>query len=133
MTQNTRPDNTLSSSNTGNQSSHHSVNTDTTTVNHNQDNHGSEHPVNTATPQYSSGENNGVTYGELSANKEQQINRNNGDTRVVNRFKQMSSGSFKYNPFVLNQVRELNNKAASVTDKEISAVLKSRDLKIMHI
>ncbi|SUM34149.1 Uncharacterised protein [Staphylococcus gallinarum] len=85
-TQNTRPDNTTASSNTGNQSSHHSVNTDTTTVNHNQDNHASEHPVNTAAPQYSSDENNGVTYGELSAIRNNKLTVIMGDTRVCESF-----------------------------------------------
>ncbi|MGJ5710139.1 SdrH family protein, partial [Staphylococcus equorum] len=67
--------------------------------------------------------NNAVTYGDLSTEKTSQ-NSNQGDSRLVNRFNQMSPGSFKYNPFILNQVKQLNNNVDSVSDKDITSIIR---------
>ncbi|WP_218086510.1 SdrH family protein, partial [Staphylococcus equorum] len=67
--------------------------------------------------------NNVVTYGDLRTEKKSQ-NSNQGDSRLVNRFNQMSPGSFKYNPFILNQVKQLNNNVDSVSDKDITSIVR---------
>ncbi|MDG0844330.1 SdrH family protein, partial [Staphylococcus equorum] len=67
--------------------------------------------------------NNAVTYGDLTTEKQSQSS-NQGDSRLVNRFNQMSTGSFKYNPFILNQVKQLNNNVDNVSDKDISSIIR---------
>ncbi|WP_253721385.1 SdrH family protein, partial [Staphylococcus sp. NAM3COL9] len=66
---------------------------------------------------------NDTTYGDLTTEKKSQSS-NRGDSKLVNRFNQMSTGSFKYNPFILNQVKQLNNNVDSVSDKDISSIIR---------
>ncbi|MGW8027612.1 SdrH family protein [Staphylococcus xylosus] len=61
-----------------------------------------------------------VSYGDLAKSEKSQSNEN----QLINRFDQMSAGSFKYNPFVVNQVKQLSSGAKTVSDKEISSVLR---------
>ncbi|PTI81206.1 hypothetical protein BU098_11285, partial [Staphylococcus xylosus] len=61
-----------------------------------------------------------VSYGDLAKSEKSQSN----EKQLINRFDQMSAGSFKYNPFVVNQVKQLSSGAKTVTDKEISSVLR---------
>ncbi|WP_251954685.1 SdrH family protein, partial [Staphylococcus xylosus] len=61
-----------------------------------------------------------VSYGDLAKSEKSQSNEN----QLINRFDQMSTGSFKYNPFVVNQVKQLSSGAKTVSDKEISSVLR---------
>ena len=49
--------------------------------------------------------------------------KGNDDNQLIHRFKQMADGSFKYNPFILNQVKHLN-KIGKVSNKDISSLLK---------
>ncbi|MGW8046673.1 SdrH family protein [Staphylococcus shinii] len=61
-----------------------------------------------------------ASYGDLAKNEKSQSN----EKQLISRFDQMSSGSFKYNPFVVNQVKQLGSSAKTVTDKDISSVLR---------
>ncbi|WP_436945964.1 SdrH family protein, partial [Staphylococcus xylosus] len=61
-----------------------------------------------------------VSYGDLAKSEKSQSNEN----QLINRFDQMSASSFKYNPFVVNQVKQLSSGAKTVSDKEISSVLR---------
>ncbi|WP_436861203.1 SdrH family protein [Staphylococcus caeli] len=45
----------------------------------------------------------------------------------LNRFDQMSAGSFKYNPFILNQIKQLSANSENVSDREISNVLRKQN------
>ncbi|PNZ21409.1 SdrH family protein, partial [Staphylococcus succinus] len=80
-----------------------------------------------ASTQYVSGNNeDNITYSDLAVNDEEK-NEDSDDGQLISRFNQMSVGSFKYNPFVLNQVRQLNNNVDKVSDKDISAILRKQD------
>ncbi|MEP9853307.1 SdrH family protein, partial [Staphylococcus aureus] len=67
-----------------------------------------------------------TTYGDLATNESNQ-NTEQDDSRLVNRFHQMSTGSFKYNPFILNQVKQLNNNVENVSDKDISSIIRRQN------
>ncbi|PUZ31237.1 SdrH family protein, partial [Staphylococcus arlettae] len=60
------------------------------------------------------------TFGDL-ANQQKDSNEDS-DSNVMNRFRQLSPGSFKYNPYVLKQVKALNNDDSNVSDSDINAI-----------
>lgn len=60
------------------------------------------------------------TFGDL-ANQQKDSNEDS-DSNVMNRFRQLAPGSFKYNPYVLKQVKALNNDDSNVSDSDINAI-----------
>ncbi len=63
----------------------------------------------------------------MNQTTENNQNRESNEHQLMNRFNQMTTGSFKYNPFVLNQVKQLGSNKEQVSDSEISAVLKKQN------
>ncbi|WP_289687336.1 SdrH family protein, partial [Staphylococcus nepalensis] len=67
-----------------------------------------------------------LNYGNLPANEstKQASSNINNEHQILNRFSQMSTGSFKYNPFVVNQAKQLNDNQDDVSNKEILSMLR---------
>ncbi|MGU3344439.1 SdrH family protein, partial [Staphylococcus succinus] len=94
--------------------------------NENDQNLSSNEHSNSSTQYVSGNSEDNITYSDLAVNDEEK-NEDSDDGQLISRFNQMSVGSFKYNPFVLNQVRQLNNNVDKVSDKDISAILRKQD------
>ncbi|MFL0469928.1 SdrH family protein, partial [Staphylococcus cohnii] len=69
---------------------------------------------------------NEINYGDLSVKQDtsQTSSSTNSDRQILNRFNQMSTGSFKYNPFVVNQVKQLNNGEQKISNRDILSILR---------
>ncbi|GEP87361.1 SdrH family protein [Staphylococcus cohnii] len=69
---------------------------------------------------------NDINYGDLSVRQDssQTSTHTNSDRQILNRFNQMSTGSFKYNPFVVNQVKQLNNGEQKISNRDILSILR---------
>ncbi|OHO39599.1 hypothetical protein HMPREF2586_12380 [Staphylococcus sp. HMSC034G07] len=65
-------------------------------------------------------------YGDLAVKEDtnQASTHTKSDRQILNRFNQMSTGSFKYNPFVVNQVKQLNNGEEKISNREILSILR---------
>ncbi|WP_440857918.1 SdrH family protein [Staphylococcus shinii] len=116
-----KPNNQGDSNVTSNQggNTNNNSNTNNHSINHANDNNNELQYGSSSHHEIASG---GVSasYGDLAKNEKSQSN----EKQLINRFDQMSSGSFKYNPFVVNQVKQLSSSAKTVTDKDISSVLR---------
>ncbi|SCT26295.1 SdrH family protein [Staphylococcus caeli] len=53
--------------------------------------------------------------------------RPSNERQWLNRFDQMSAGSFKYNPFILNQIKQLSSNSENVSDRELSNILRKQN------
>ncbi|WP_218086506.1 SdrH family protein, partial [Staphylococcus saprophyticus] len=120
------PSNSNKSSNeTGNASSTETNNRDSVNRTHRSS------TQNDSNSQSNNGENssnsNNIDQPSMNQTTENNQNRESNEHQLMNRFNQMTTGSFKYNPFVLNQVKQLGSNKEQVSDSEISAVLKKQN------
>ena len=52
---------------------------------------------------------------------------------LLDRFRSLASGAYKYNPFLINQVRNLDTENGEITDSDIYSLFKSKTLVEMNI
>lgn len=62
-------------------------------------------------------------------NTEHRLNSSDNTNSLISRFRQLATGAYKYNPFLINQVKNLNQLDGKVTDSDIYSLFRKQSFR----
>ncbi|MBE0334646.1 hypothetical protein IHE60_10770 [Staphylococcus epidermidis] len=62
-------------------------------------------------------------------NTEHRMNSSDNTNSLISRFRQLATGAYKYNPFLINQVKNLNQLDGKVTDSDIYSLFRKQSFR----